>query len=178
MKSILLLLVVCFLYSCGTYKTTRNNVDVSSTNNDELEKWKILETFVPKYPDEMSKNKIEGKVILMFLLDEYGEVREIKTYKATNEIFEKTAIISVLGSRFAPCKKNNIPLRCNAVISVVFEHGSRSSKSGIKLGAEDEYYRLVASKYGFNSHHDIVCEESLKRAKSVVPMHLDSLRYQ
>jgi TonB family protein len=65
-----------------------------------------------KYPEEAYKNKIEGKVITSVLINEVGNVEEIKIESSDNPIFN-SAIEDAIKSygRFSPAEKDNLPVK-------------------------------------------------------------------
>lgn len=72
-----------------------------------------------KYPDEAYKNKIEGKVITSVLINEKGEVEDVKIESSDNSIFNKATEDAIKNfGEFTPAEKDNKPVK--AWVSIPF----------------------------------------------------------
>jgi periplasmic protein TonB len=56
----------------------------------------------PKYPQELVKARIEGRVTVIFLLDETGKVQDPRVDSSTRPEFEKPALEAIRKWRFRP----------------------------------------------------------------------------
>lgn len=65
-----------------------------------------------KYPQEALDKKIEGKVITSFLINEIGNVEEIKIESSDNPIFNQATEDAIKSyGRFSPAEKDNLPVK-------------------------------------------------------------------
>jgi len=54
-----------------------------------------VRTTAPDFPEEMRREGISGLVLLNCLIDEKGEVEDMKVEKASNEVFVKPAMAAL-----------------------------------------------------------------------------------
>jgi len=65
----------------------------------------------PRYPSDMQRDKVEGTVVLVFVLDERGRVKEARAETSTHPSFERPAIDAVRQWMFEPAVKDGKPVR-------------------------------------------------------------------
>lgn len=65
----------------------------------------------PRYPMELLKAKIEGSVVLLFVLDENGRVQDTRVESSSRPEFEKPALAAVRKWRFKPGTRDGKPVR-------------------------------------------------------------------
>ncbi len=87
---------------------------------DVDEKPKALAMATPLYPYSMMRARAEGQVVVDFILLEDGSVRRARALKATHEDFAESAIRCVLATRWAPAKRNGVPVACKVRIPIIF----------------------------------------------------------
>ena len=73
------------------------------------------------YPEAAKKDRIQGKVFVRAVVDESGEVVEVKITKGSNEMLNKAAAQAVLLAKFYPAEKNGKKLKSFVTIPVVFK---------------------------------------------------------
>jgi len=61
----------------------------------------------PVYPHSMKRQGIEGKVWLLFIVDETGNVRRPRVEKSTNKEFDDAALRAIRQWKFEPGEKDN-----------------------------------------------------------------------
>lgn len=81
----------------------------------------------PEYPAEMKRQGITGKVIIQFIVDANGQVRDITVVKSTNKTFNKPAIEAVQKWRFIPGKKGGKSVNTRMQIPIEFNLGGDGS---------------------------------------------------
>lgn len=65
----------------------------------------------PRYPADLQRQKVEGTVVLVFVLDERGRVKEAKAESSSHPSFERPAIDAVRQWMFEPAVKDGKPVR-------------------------------------------------------------------
>ena len=65
----------------------------------------------PRYPADMQRDKVEGTVVLLFVLDERGRVKEVKAEKSSHPSFERPALEAARQWTFEPAVKDGQPVR-------------------------------------------------------------------
>lgn len=65
----------------------------------------------PSYPAELRKSKIEGSVVLVFVLSEQGRVEDPRVESSSRTEFEKPALEAIKKWRFRPGLKDGQPVR-------------------------------------------------------------------
>lgn len=78
----------------------------------ELEKRpEAVSQVAPVYPPELRKAKIEGRVTLVFVLDDTGRVEDPRVENSSRPEFEKPALDAIRKWRFRPGMKDGQPVR-------------------------------------------------------------------
>ncbi|MFM1942863.1 MAG: hypothetical protein RI897_1845 [Verrucomicrobiota bacterium] len=71
----------------------------------------IVSSVPPTYPAALKKAKVEGAVVLVFVLDEQGRVADLRVESSSHPEFEAPALNAVKRWRFRPGEKNGQPVR-------------------------------------------------------------------
>ncbi|MDF9834138.1 protein TonB [Ereboglobus sp. PH5-5] len=74
----------------------------------------------PQYPYEMKRQGIPGEVILQFLVDERGDVRDVTVTRSSHREFEAPAIQAVQKWKFRPGKKGGKAVITRMQIPIAF----------------------------------------------------------
>jgi TonB family protein len=74
---------------------------------------RVIRAFPPQYPYDAKINKIEGRVLLKFVVDTDGKAWGAEVVEADPEdIFDQSALDSVLRYEFEPAIKDGMPVSC------------------------------------------------------------------
>lgn len=78
---------------------------------------------MPDYPPRAAERNIVGKVVLLLLIDEKGDVRDASIVSAEPEGwgFEESALAAFQGQKFKPAVKNGHAVKSRFLLSVTFE---------------------------------------------------------
>ncbi len=63
---------------------------------------RVISSVSPIYPDTMRRSGLEGRVVILFIVDENGLVRNARVESATNPAFSKPALDALRKWRFKP----------------------------------------------------------------------------
>lgn len=74
----------------------------------------------PVYPFEMRRAGIEGEVVVGFIIDSSGNVREAYPMRSTHREFESAAVQAVSKWRFRPGKKGGRAVNTRMLVPIVF----------------------------------------------------------
>jgi TonB family protein len=74
----------------------------------------------PSYPHDLLKQGVIGGVVLVFVVDAAGEVRDIKAVRYTDERFAKEAVAAAKKWKFKPATYKGRPVRCRVQQSIPF----------------------------------------------------------
>lgn len=68
---------------------------------------------LPKYPDSLKAAKVEGRVVLRYIVEANGQVEEssVQLLSSTHKEFEEPAIEAIKRSTFRPAKLKGVPVR-------------------------------------------------------------------
>jgi protein TonB len=58
----------------------------------------------PVYPEEARRTGVEGKVIVLLCIDEFGNVKKVEIQKSPSELLSQSAREAVSSARFIPAK--------------------------------------------------------------------------
>ena len=81
---------------------------------------KVLITQKPDYPIELRAKNITGSVVLAFVVDRRGNVRQVRAIQSTDERFTDAAINALRRWRFAPGRVDADPVNVAMQIPMVF----------------------------------------------------------
>ncbi len=74
-----------------------------------------------KYPDEALKNKIQGKVFVLFTINEKGTIENIRTREGVGILQAEAVRIVELLPPFKPALKDGLPTRIPFTIPITFK---------------------------------------------------------
>jgi protein TonB len=79
---------------------------------EELEKPpEVLFAVAPVYPASLRRAGVEGRVVLLVVVDENGQVQEARVERSTRPEFEAPALEAIRKWRFRPGQKDGKPVR-------------------------------------------------------------------
>jgi protein TonB len=82
---------------------------------------RVLRPVTPVYPLDAQRKGIEGKVVLRFVVDENGQVKDPEVIKAEpTGVFEQAALAAIIKYRFDPAVVNDKKVKCFAVLPIGF----------------------------------------------------------
>lgn len=85
----------------------------------EFMKWL---TATLKYPDQALRQRIQGKVVISFIVNKDGTLSDIKVTKPAHALLDAEAIrVAKLMPKWEPGKENGKPCRTMVAIPIVFE---------------------------------------------------------
>lgn len=85
-----------------------------------------LNTIKPVYPERGVELGVDGRVILLLLIDESGVVKEASIVEAEPEgVFEESALTAFRIARFAPARKSGRAVKSRVLIKVSYELNER-----------------------------------------------------
>ena len=70
-------------------------------------KAEVISQPMPIYPRNLDGRKIEGHVVLQFIIDKDGKTKEIEVLESTNKLFAKSSINAVKEWKFEPAQDEN-----------------------------------------------------------------------
>ena len=89
------------------------------TFNGNINQWLVLNL---NYPIEAAEKKQQGKVILEFVVSEYGEILEPKVIRSVSSILDKEAIRTILAMpKWNPGKLNGKPVAVRYMLPITFK---------------------------------------------------------
>ena len=82
---------------------------------------RVISAFPPRYPDDAKINKIEGRVLLKFVVDTDGKAWGAEVVEADPEdIFDQSALDGVVQYEFEPAIKDGMPVSCIVRMPIVY----------------------------------------------------------
>lgn len=92
-----------------------------------------LDSIKPAYPEKGVELGVDGKVILLLLVDEGGVVKDASVVEADPEgIFEESALTAFRNARFAPAQKNGRAVKSRVLIRVSYEMNDRKKPVAVQ----------------------------------------------
>jgi protein TonB len=82
----------------------------------------IVRQVPPEYPKELVKERINGEVIIEFIVEKDGTVQTTKIVRQTKEAFGLAAQACVRKWTFKPGLKAGVPVRCLMQIPITFKY--------------------------------------------------------
>ena len=67
---------------------------------------RVISSVSPIYPDTMRRSGLEGRVVILFIVDENGMVKNARVESSTNPAFSKPALDALRKWRFKPGVKD------------------------------------------------------------------------
>lgn len=92
------------------------NLPAAETRNPVL-----ISRQAPRYPDDLYRKKIEGRVVVEFIVGADGNVEAAQVVESTNRGFDRNAVQAVLTWKFHPGVKDGQKVRVRAKQSMDFE---------------------------------------------------------
>jgi len=87
----------------------------------EVDKYpEVIESGEPIYPEEATKNGIEGKVFVKVLVDKNGNPKKTVILKSENEIFNNAAMEAAKKCKFTPATQKGKPIAVWVVLPYKF----------------------------------------------------------
>ena len=71
----------------------------------------VISSISPKYPPELLRARVEGTVVLLFVVDESGRVLEPRVESTTHPAFEQPALEAVRRWKFRPGSREGTSVR-------------------------------------------------------------------
>lgn len=88
----------------------------------ELDKQpRVLVATQPLYPYSMQQSKTEGRVVVEFIIDQTGQVRQPRVVKSSHREFEQAAIEAVLKSKWEAGRKDGRDVMTRVQLPVNFK---------------------------------------------------------
>lgn len=81
----------------------------------------VISRPAPRYPDDLYRKKIEGRVVVEFIVGADGRVEAAQVIESTNHGFDRNAVQAVLQWKFHPGVKDGRKIRVRATQSMDFE---------------------------------------------------------
>lgn len=92
-----------------------------------------LNLIKPAYPEKGVELGVDGKVVLLLLIDETGVVKEASVVEADPEgVFEESALAAFREARFAPAQKNGRAVKSRVLIRVSYELNDRKKPAVVQ----------------------------------------------
>lgn len=103
----------------------------------------VLEAAQANYPFGAKQDKIEGRVVVRFVVDTDGRAQEAEVLEAEPAgVFESAALEAVALYKFEPASKNGMPVHCIAKMPVVFKLDAENKQT--TSGSAEFYFRSDA----------------------------------
>jgi protein TonB len=80
-----------------------------------------LKTIAPTYPSVARAAQIEGDVVLVAYIDQYGRVTDVTVTRSVHPLLDQAARQAVLRYEYAPGRRGNIPESSTVRITVSFK---------------------------------------------------------
>lgn len=85
----------------------------------EFVKWL---TATLKYPDAALRQRIQGKVMISFIVNKDGSLSDVKIMKGAHKLLDAEAMrVALLMPKWQPGKENGVPCKTMVAIPIVFE---------------------------------------------------------
>jgi protein TonB len=81
-----------------------------------------VRTTAPAFPEEMRRMGQSGLVLVNCLVDEKGEVQDMKVEKASNDVFVKPAMAALSKWRFKPAQQGGVKIATRVSIPIRFTY--------------------------------------------------------
>ncbi len=80
------------------------------------------------YPEAAREQGIEGRVIVSFVVDETGRVRDARVVRGVHEALDQAVLQALQEVRFKPAQKDGLPVAVRMALPVVFQLGENAEK--------------------------------------------------
>jgi protein TonB len=74
----------------------------------------------PVYPPELKRNRVQGTVNVVFIVDELGNVKRPSIEKSSNREFNENALKAVRQWKFEPGEKDNKKVKTRVRLPLAF----------------------------------------------------------
>jgi protein TonB len=74
----------------------------------------------PNYSARLRHEEVEGRVVVSFLVDPSGEVRELRIVQTTEQRLNRPTLEAMRQWRFSPALKRGVPVSCRVVQGVTY----------------------------------------------------------
>lgn len=91
-------------------------IDISQLDQVPVAKYRAR----PLYPTEMSRQGVTGEVLVDFIVDTDGVVRNARAVRSSRNEFEENAVIAVAKWKFVPGRKNNHTVFTHMQVPILF----------------------------------------------------------
>ncbi len=81
---------------------------------------KAMKQAVPRYPLEMRRQKISGEVVVSYVVDEKGRVRDVTVVRSSHKEFEEAAVECVEKWTYTPALEDGKPVETRMRMPIVF----------------------------------------------------------
>ena len=83
-----------------------------------------LESIKLGYPDRAAAQRLDGRLLLLLLIDEFGVVNEASVVEAQPQgYFEEAALSVFRATRFSPAQKQGRPVKSRVLLQVSYAYG-------------------------------------------------------
>lgn len=84
------------------------------------QKPRVVSQSAPEYPPELKRQKVNGTVHILFIVDKDGRVVDPRVQKSTLPQFERPALMAVKRWRFEPGKRSGKPVQFKMRVPITF----------------------------------------------------------
>ena len=119
MKRVLIVLAFLIMAAAGVMSAQSGAKKVYDLT-DEITAPRLLEAATPGYTDEAKKKKIEGDVVLTVVVNEKGDVTDIKVKRGLGSGLDESAIEAAKYFKYKPATKDDEPVSVRTEISFNF----------------------------------------------------------
>lgn len=115
--------VVLMMLSLVPMCTAQNKaqaIDQAVAITDDITPPRLTEVASPYYTDEAKKNKVEGTVTLLIVVDKKGDVIDAKVVKGLGHGLDENAVIAVKEWKYKPAQKDGVPVAVKMEVTVEF----------------------------------------------------------
>jgi protein TonB len=74
----------------------------------------------PVYPYEMRRAGVSGEVLVGFIVDSTGQVRDVHAVRSSRREFADEAVRAVLQWKFSPGRRSGVPVNTRMQVPLVF----------------------------------------------------------
>jgi protein TonB len=111
----------CFSTSSALLATGEDRLQIEIFDVIKVDQMPVVKSrATPVYPFEMRRKKIEGDVVVDFIVTTEGNVVNAFAARSSRVDFEATAINAVCKWKFAPGMKNGRPVNTHMQVPIVF----------------------------------------------------------
>lgn len=82
---------------------------------------RVVEMPPPEYPRRARRLHLEGRVLIRLELDRRGNLLEARIEKSAGKSLDRAALTAVRRARFAPARRNHLPVSCVALLPIDFQ---------------------------------------------------------